>query len=149
MILVLKPFKVGDDIKALGEQGVVSEIQIFNTYLKTPDNKILIFPNGPLANGTIVNYTKETTRRIEWTFIFDHSVQINDIQPVIGAALKADKRVLQKPEPIVGVQQLTEAGLEIKVKCWVKNTDYGMAFHQTQQAIIEAAHVASLPFAKS
>jgi small conductance mechanosensitive channel len=149
MILVLKPFKVGDDIKALGEHGVVSEIQIFNTYLKTADNKVLVFPNGPLANGTIVNHTRETTRRIEWTFVFDHSAQITDIQQVIGVTLKADKRVLLKPEPIVGVQQLTEAGLEIKVKCWVKNTDYGMVFHQTQQALIEAAHVAALPFAKS
>jgi small conductance mechanosensitive channel len=149
MILVLKPFKVGDDIKALGEQGVVSEIQIFNTYLKTTDNKVLVFPNGPLANGTIVNNTRETTRRIEWTFVFDHSAQITDIQQVVGVALKADKRVLQKPEPIVGVQQLTEAGIEIRVKCWVKNADYGVAFHQTQQALIEAAHVAKLPFAKS
>lgn len=149
MILVLKPFKVGDDIMALDEQGVVSEIQIFNTYLKTADNKVLVFPNGPLANGTIINNTRETTRRIEWTFVFDHSVQISDIQQVLGVALKADKRVLQKPEPIVGVQQLTEAGLEIKVKCWVKNTDYSTAFHQTQQAIIEAAHLAALSFAKS
>ena len=59
LILVLKPFKLGDDIKALGEQGVVSEIQIFNTYLITADNKTLVYPNGPLANGTIINYTKE------------------------------------------------------------------------------------------
>ena len=149
MILVLKPFKVGDDIMALGEQGVVSEIQIFNTYLKTADHKVLVFPNGPLANGTIVNYTKESTRRIEWTFIFDHAVQISDIQQVISAALKTDKRVLQKPEPIIGVQQLTEAGLQIKVKCWVKNADHATVFYQVQQVIIEAARAAALPFAKS
>jgi small conductance mechanosensitive channel len=149
MILVLKPFKVGDDIKALGEQGVVSEIQIFNTYLKTPDNKILIFPNGPLANGTIVNYTKETTRRIEWTFLFDQTANIIQIQELVSATLLTEKRVLQKPQPIVGVQQLTEVGLEIKVRCWVKNPDYGLVFHSGQQAIIEALRSAAIPFAKS
>jgi small conductance mechanosensitive channel len=149
MILVLKPFKVGDDIKALGEQGVVSEIQIFNTYLKTPDNKILIFPNGPLANGTIVNYTKETTRRIEWTFLFDQTADIIQIQELVSATLLTEKRVLQKPQPIVGVQQLTEVGLEIKVRCWVKNPDYGLVFHSGQQAIIEALRSAAIPFAKS
>jgi len=149
MILVLKPFKVGDDIKALGEQGVVSEIQIFNTYLKTPDNKILIFPNGPLANGTIVNYTKETTRRIEWTFLFDQTADIIQIQELVSATLLTEKRVLQKPQPIVGVQQLTEVGLEIKVRCWVKNPDYRLVFHIGQQAINEALRSAALPFAKS
>lgn len=149
MILVLKPFKVGDDIKALGEQGVVSEIQIFNTYLKTPDNKILIFPNGPLANGTIVNYTKETTRRIEWTLLFDQAADIIQIQELVSTTLLTEKRVLQKPQPIIGVQQLTEVGLEIKVRCWVKNADYGLVFHSGQQAVIEALRSAAIPFAKS
>ncbi len=86
---------------ALGEQGVVSEIQIFNTYLKSSDNKILIFPNGPLANGTIINYNKEVTRRIEWTFVFEHSAEIASIEQVIMTTLKANKGFLQKPEPIV------------------------------------------------
>jgi small conductance mechanosensitive channel len=149
MILVLKPFKVGDDIKALGDQGVVSEIQIFNTYLRTADNKTLIFPNGPLANGTIINYTKEKNRRIEWTFMLDHAANIGQIQEIITATLTADKRILSKPEPIVGVQQLTEVGLELKVRCWVKTTDYHTVFHQVQQAVIEALIAAQIQFAKS
>jgi small conductance mechanosensitive channel len=149
MILVLKPFKVGDDIKALGEQGVVSEIQIFNTYLKTVDNKILVFPNGPLANGTIINFTKEKTRRIEWTLLVDQAADIRHIQEIIAAAMLTDKRILIKPEPIVGVQQLTEVGLELKVRCWVKTSDYGSVFHQGQQAIIEALRTAQIAFAKS
>jgi small conductance mechanosensitive channel len=149
MILVLKPFKVGDDIEALGEQGVVSEIQIFNTYLKTADNKILVHPNGPLANGTIVNFTKEKTRRIEWTFVFEQSVQISQIQEVILASLATDKRILHKPEPLVGVQQLNASGLHMQVHCWVKTADYGTVFHQGQQVLIEALHAHALPFAKS
>lgn len=149
MILVLKPFRVGDDIKALGEQGVVYEIQIFNTYLRTADNKTLIFPNGPLANGTIVNYTKEKTRRIEWSFTLEQNVKIKEVQTMISSVLSADKRIQTKPEPIVGVQQMTEAGLEIKVRCWVKTPDYGLVFHQGQQAVVEALISAEIPFAKS
>ena len=149
MILVLKPFKLGDDIKALGEQGVVSEIQIFNTYLVTADNKTLVYPNGPLANGTIINYTKEKNRRIEWTFVFDQTVQISQIQEIIKASLASDKRILQKPEPVVGVLQLNEAGLHMQVRCWVKNADFGVVFHQGQQAVIEALRSAQITFAKS
>jgi small conductance mechanosensitive channel len=144
MILVLKPFKVGDDIKALGEQGVVSEIQIFNTYLRTADNKTLVYPNGPLAN-----YTKEKNRRIEWTLLVDQAANIGQIQEIIERTLATDKRIQTKPEPMVGVQQLTEVGLELKVRCWVKNQDYGSVFHQGQQAMIEALRAAQIAFAKS
>ena len=149
MILVLKPFKVGDDIEALGAQGVVSEIQIFNTYLKTADNKILVHPKGPLANGTIINFTKEKNRRLAWTFVFEQTVNITQLQEVILASLAADKRILHKPEPMVGVQQLTESGLHMQVRCWVKTTDYDVVFHQGQQALIEALSAAQIPFAKS
>ncbi|MFM7007509.1 MAG: mechanosensitive ion channel family protein [Flavobacteriales bacterium] len=149
MILVLKPFRVGDDIKALGEQGVVYEVQIFNTYLRTADNKTLIFPNGPLANGTIINYTKEKTRRIEWSFTLEQNVNVKEVQTMISSVLSADKRIQTKPEPLIGVQQMTEAGLEIRVRCWVKTPDYSLVFHQGQQAVVEAMLSAGIPFAKS
>jgi small conductance mechanosensitive channel len=149
MILVLKPFKVGDDIEALGEQGVVSEIQIFNTYLKSSDNKILIFPNGPLANGTIINYTMEVMRRIEWTFVFEHSAEIVSIEQVIIATLKANKGFLQKPEPIVGIQKISNEGLEVKVRCWVQTADYSNYFFKGQHLLIEALREVKIPFAQS
>lgn len=149
MILVLKPFKIGDTIEALGEQGVVYEIQIFNTYLKTPDNKILIFPNGPLANGTIINYTREVTRRVEWTFVFAHSAEIQSIEQVLSATLKANKGFLQKPEPIVGIQKISNEGIEVKVRCWVQTADYSALFFKGQQLLIEASKEAKLPFAEA
>jgi small conductance mechanosensitive channel len=149
MILVLKPFKVGDEIQASGNQGVVSEIQIFNTYLRTADNKTLIFPNGPLANGTIINYTKEKTRCITWIFHFEQDVDIARIQDTFSVLLSEDKRIQNKPEPFIGVQQLTTSSLEIKVRCWVKTTDYTNVYHQGQQALIAAAHNAGFSFAKS
>lgn len=149
MILVLKPFKVGDEIKALGEQGTISEIQIFNTYLKTVDNKIVIFPNGPLANGSIVNFTKEKNRRIEWTFILSPEIQFSTVQALIIPLLSADKRVLAKPEPFVGIQQITENGLELKVRCWAKTADYGGVFYDLQQQMVSAMQQANIAFAKA
>ena len=149
MILVLKPFKVGDEIKALGEQGTISEIQIFNTYLKTVDNKIVIFPNGPLANGSIVNFTKEKNRRIEWTFMLSPDIQFTRVQELIIPLLSADKRVLSKLEPFVGIQQITENGLELKVRCWVKTADYGGVYYDLQQQIVAAMQAAKIGFAKA
>lgn len=149
MILVLKPFKVGDEIKALGEQGVISEIQIFNTYLKTGDNKTLIFPNGPLANGSIVNFTKEKNRRVEWNFVFDHSIKFDQIEALILPIFSADKRILTKPEPFIGIQQLSDKGLEVKVRCWTKTPDHSAVFFATQQQIIEALQSAQIAFAKA
>jgi small conductance mechanosensitive channel len=149
MILVLKPFKVGDDIFALGQQGVVSEIQIFNTYLKTADHKILIHPNGPLANGTIINFTKEKQRRIEWNFVFEQDVSISEIRNSVLVNLAQDKRILQNPAPTVVVQRITEIGLHITVRCWVLTKDYSHVFFECQQSLIEALHVTGIPFAKA
>ena len=149
MILVLKPFKVGDEIKALGEQGTISEIQIFNTYLKTVENKIVIFPNGPLANGSIVNYTKEKNRRIEWTFVLSTEIQLMSIQEILLPLLNADKRILNKPEPFVGIQQITENGLELKVRCWVKTADYGGVFYDLQHQMVSAMQQGNIAFAKA
>jgi small-conductance mechanosensitive channel len=81
--------------------------------------------------------------------LVDQAADIRHIQEIIAAAMLTDKRILIKPEPIVGVQQLTEVGLELKVRCWVKTSDYGSVFHQGQQAIIEALRTAQIAFAKS
>ncbi|MEY3845366.1 MAG: hypothetical protein RL293_1788 [Bacteroidota bacterium] len=103
MILVLKPFKLGDEIKALGEQGRVSEIQIFNTYLTTPDNKVVIFPNGPLANGNIVNYTREKLRRVEWTFLLTHDASFQDVKETITGLLSCRWIIAFKRSPLLSL----------------------------------------------
>ena len=116
---------------------------------KNTDNKSLIFPNGPLANGTIINYTKEVMRRIEWTFVFEHSAEIVSIEQVIIATLKANKGFLQKPEPIVGIQKISNEGLEVKVRCWVQTADYSNYFFKGQHLLIEALREVKIPFAQS
>lgn len=149
MILVLKPFKLGDEIKALGEQGRVSEIQIFNTYLTTPDNKVVIFPNGPLANGNIVNFTKEKTRRVEWTFLLSHDASFEEAKQLIINCLSEDTRILSKTPTMIGLEQITEQGMHITVRAWVKTTDFSSVFFDINASAAQAFVKANIPFAKS
>ncbi|MEN9988695.1 MAG: hypothetical protein RLZZ585_1734 [Bacteroidota bacterium] len=149
MILVLKPFKLGDEIKALGEQGRVSEIQIFNTFLTTPDNKVVIFPNGPLANGNIVNFTKEKTRRVEWTFVLSHDASFPEVKETILGFLSGDNRIQTKTPVVVGLDQITEQGMHIKVRAWVKTADFSQVYFDVNaQAAVSFAQ-ANIQFAKS
>lgn len=149
MILVLKPFKLGDEIKALGEQGRVSEIQIFNTYLTMPDNKVVVFPNGPLANGNIINYTKEKTRRVEWTFIVTHDASFDEVKKTILGSLSEDKRILTKSPVIVGLDQITEQGMYVKVRAWVKTADFAEVYFDVNASAVISFAKANIQFAKS
>lgn len=124
MILVLKPFKVGDQIIAQTAQGTVTEVQIFNTYLLTSDNKVVILPNGPVANGLITNFTKAEKRRIDWTFIFEHDVDVRKINQLLESIAAADNRILKDPKPFFGIAQLAENGIHYTMKVWVKTQDF-------------------------
>jgi small conductance mechanosensitive channel len=133
MILVLKPFKVGDQIIAQTAQGTVTEVQIFNTYLLTGDNKVVILPNGPVANGLITNFTKADKRRVEWTFIFEHDVDVQKINQLLESIAAADKRILKEPKPFYGIAQLAENGIHYTMKVWVKTNDFlGVTFDVNQ-----------------
>lgn len=149
MILVLKPFKLGDEINALGEQGRVSEIQIFNTFLTTPDNKVVIFPNGPLANGNIVNFTKEKTRRVEWTFLLSHDASFEFVKETITKFLSDDNRIQTKIPVVVGLDQITEQGMHIKVRAWVKTADFNQVYFDVNAKALVSFAQANIHFAKS
>ncbi|MEN9972517.1 MAG: hypothetical protein RIS20_864 [Bacteroidota bacterium] len=149
MILVLKPFKLGDEIMALGEQGRVSEIQIFNTYLTMPDNKVVIFPNGPLANGNIVNFTREKTRRVEWTFTFTHDASFQEVKEIILGFLKEDNRIISKNPIVVGLNQITEQGMQVKVRAWVKTADYSQVYFDVNASAAISFSKGNIQFAKS
>jgi small conductance mechanosensitive channel len=149
MILVLKPFKLGDEIKALGEQGRVSEIQIFNTYLTMPDNKVVIFPNGPLANGNIVNFTREKTRRVEWTFLFTHDTSFHEVRETILGFLSEEKRIIAKSPIVVGLDEITEQGMHVKVRAWVKTVDYVEVYFDVNASAAVSFAKANIQFAKS
>ena len=125
LILIFKPFKVADVIDAQGHVGIVDEIQIFNTIIKTFDNKVIIIPNGALANGTITNITKEETRRVDMTFSIGYDDDIDKAKQILTDLIKADDRVINEPtEPFIVMNELGDSSLNFVVRAWCKAGDY-------------------------
>jgi small conductance mechanosensitive channel len=134
MLLVFKPFKTGDWIDAQGYSGTVNEIQIFNTILKTPDNKTVIIPNGGLSTGPMVNYSTEPQRRVDWTFGIGYGDDADKAQKVMKDLLSADERVLKDPEPFVEVSALADSSVNFAVRAWVNAPDYwGLYFDMNKR----------------
>ncbi len=124
LIILLKPFKSGDFIEAQGFMGTVDSIQIFNTILKTVDNKKIIIPNGPLSNGNIVNYTAQETRRNEWTFGIAYSDDFEVAKKLILDILEKDNRILKDPAPFARVGELANSSVNIKVRAWMPLAEF-------------------------
>lgn len=124
MILIFKPFKVGDFIDAQGYTGTVNTIQIFNTILKTPDNKTIIIPNGGLSTSSMVNYSTEPTRRVDWTFGIAYGDDIDKAKEVLHSLLVTNESVLKDPEPFVELGELADSSVNITVRAWVNAADY-------------------------
>ena len=134
MILLFKPFKVGDTIEAQGQRGTVREIQIFNTILATPDNKIIIIPNGGLSTGLMKNYSREATRRVDWEFGIAYGDDYTKAKAVIARLLDADGRVLKDPAYFIALTSLGESSVNIVVRAWVNAGDYwGVYFDMNEK----------------
>jgi len=134
MLLVFKPFKVGDVIEAQGYLGSVSEIQIFNTIMKTPDNKTIIIPNGGLSTSAMTNYSTEAKRRVDWTIGIGYGDDVNKAQDVIKRLCDADSRILKDPEVFIAVSELADSSVNFAVRAWVKAEDYwGVYFDMNKQ----------------
>jgi small conductance mechanosensitive channel len=146
MILVLKPFKVGDTIMTQGEQGEVKEIQIFNTYLYTTDNKVIILPNGPVANGNIINFTKADKRRVDWTFSIAYGDDFSVAKGLVEQFIQEDKRILMDPEPFIGIALLSPSSVDLTVRAWVITDDVRPVFFDMNQRIYEAFEKSGLHF---
>lgn len=124
MLLIFKPFKTGDFIDAQGHAGTVSEIQIFNTILKTPDNKTIIIPNGGLSTGSMINYSTEATRRVDWTIGIGYGDDADKAQAVIRKMMEDDSRILKDPAPFVEVSELADSSVNFAARAWVNAGDY-------------------------
>lgn len=138
MILLFKPFKVGDYIEAQGHSGSVKEIQIFNTILKTPDAKIIIIPNGGLANGSMINYSAEEKRRVDWTFGIGYGDKIESGRKVLKDLMDADERVLKDPEVFIAVSELGDSSVNFVVRAWVKASDYWPLYFDMNERVYNA-----------
>ena len=124
LILLFKPFRVGDVISAQGFTAAVREIQIFNTILKTPDNKTIIIPNGPLANSPITNFSIEAQRRVDLTFGIGYTDDIQKAKAVLNQLIAADSRILKDPAPFVAVSELADSSVNFVMRVWCNAGDY-------------------------
>lgn len=148
MILIFKPFKVGDVIEAQGYVGSVAEIQIFNTILKTPDNKTIIIPNGGLSTGSMVNYSTEARRRVDWTFGIGYGDDAEKAQEVLLQMLNEDDRVLKDPAPFVAVSALADSSVNFTVRAWVESANYWAVFFDLNKRVYKefGQHGLNIPF---
>lgn len=148
MILIFHPYRVGDVIEAQGYLGKVKQIQIFNTIITTGDNKTIIIPNGDLAGASLVNFSTEPTRRVDFTFGIGYNDDIDKARDVIGAIVGADSRVHADPEPLIVVGELADSSVNLICRVWVNSEDYWDVFFQTMEAVKKAfdANGVSIPF---
>lgn len=124
MILLFKPFKIGDYIETQGEEGTVKEIQIFNTVLNTVDNKVIILANGAVANNTIINFTKADKRRVDWSFGIAYGDDLKVAKDLLQKFLDEDERILKQEENFIALGELADSSVNITVRAWVKVDDY-------------------------
>ena len=135
MILLFKPFKVGDYIEAQGQGGTVREIQIFNTILTTGDNKTIIIPNGGLSTGLMTNYSTSGTRRVEWTFGIAYGDSYDKAKSIIEKLLKEDSRVLYDPAYLIALTSLADSSVNIVVRAWTNSGDYWSLYFDINEKI--------------
>lgn len=134
ILLLLRPYKVGDYIEAQGQSGTVASIGLFSTCLKTPDNQTIYVPNNAIATSIIDNYSQSETRRVDWTVTISYGDDVDVARREILAMLAADKRVLTETAPVVLVSSLGESSVSLSVRAWVANSDYwGLYFDMNEK----------------
>ena len=135
IILLFKPFKVGDYIEAQGTGGTVKEIQIFHTILATPDNKMVYIPNGSLSSGAVTNFSRQATRRVDWTFGVDYGEDYDKVKAVIETIIARDSRILTDPAPFVALHALADSSVNIVVRVWVESSNYWNVYFGINQEV--------------
>lgn len=148
MNMLFKPFKVGDFISAQGYEGVVNEIQIFNTHVLTPDNKEVILPNGSLSTGAMTNFSKQGTRRVDWSFSIAYGDDYDKAKSLLLRLCDEDGRIQKTPAPFVELGKLNNSSVDITVRVWVDAADYWAVFFSMNEKVYKAfaAEGLSIPF---
>ena len=146
IIILLRPFKVGDFISAQGQEGIVKEIQIFNTIILTMDNKVIHIPNGILSTGVMTIFTKEEKRRVDWTFSISYGDDYDKAKSVLVGLCKADERILKDPEPFVEIVNLSNSSVDLRVRAWVKSADYWAVFFKMNEMVYKTLPKEGLHF---
>ena len=135
IVLLFKPYKVGDWIESQGVSGTVKEIQIFHTILTTGDNKVIYIPNGAMSSGVVTNYNTQTTRRVEWIVGVDYGEDYDKVQQIVTDILAADKRILKDPAPFIALHALDASSVNVVARVWVNSADYWGVYFDINKAI--------------
>ena len=138
IILLLKPFRLGDYISAAGNDGTVENIGIFSTTLLTVDNKKIVIPNGTISGGIIVNYSSEDIRRVDLSFTVAAGSDLDQVRNIFVSIASADERILKTPAPDILVSELSAAGVTFVFRPWCKNGDYWNVFFAANEAVRRA-----------
>jgi small conductance mechanosensitive channel len=148
LMVIFKPFKVGDFIETGGSTGVVEEIGIFTTELKSPDNKKIIVPNAKVTGDNIINYTAKDKRRVDIVAGVSYSSDLDKVRKVLEEILSGDDRILQEPAPTISVLELANSSVNFAVRPWVKPADYWDVFFAIQEKIKKSfdAEGIAIPF---
>ena len=146
IIMLFRPFKVGDFISAQGQEGVVKEIQIFNTIILTTDNKVIHIPNGILSTGVMTIFTKEEKRRVDWTVSISYGDDYDKAKAALLKLCKEDARILKDPEPFVEIALLNNSSVDIRMRVWVKSADYWPVFFSMNEKVYKTLPKEGLRF---
>ena len=147
IVLLFKPYKVGDFIDYQGQSGTVREIQMFHTILKTTDNKVIYIPNGSLSSGVIVNYSNQQTRRIDWVFGVDYGTDYDHVKQVLETILAKETRILEEPDkPFIALTALADSSVNILVRVWVKSEDYWSVYFDMNKTVYEVFNKEGINF---
>lgn len=148
MLLIFKPFHVEDYIETQDVSGTVREINIFYTILQTPDNKNITLPNGTLMNSTIINYSANDTRRVEWIFSVAYGSDVDRVREVIASVLQEYPQILKEPAPMIVLSKQNESSLDISTRVWCPKSEYWTLYFAVNEAMKKAfdANGIEIPF---
>ena len=146
IILVFKPFKVGDYIDGPGVSGTIKEIQIFHTILSTLDNRMIYVPNGMLSGNAVINYSKQEMRRAEWVFGVEYGEDFEKVKAVLERIIAADTRILTTPAPFIGLGALSASSVDIKVRVWTKTENYWDVYFDMNKIVYDTFNKEGIGF---
>ncbi len=146
MILLMKPYRVGDYISAQGQSGTVREIKLFSTVITTTDNQTIYIPNNSIATAIIDNYSTATERRVEWTVGISYGDDVDVARSTILSMLEGDARILPDPAPVVWVAALADSSVNLTIRVWTRNEDYWNVFFEYNERFYKELPKAGLNF---
>lgn len=148
LLVLFRPFRVDETIEVSGVTGTVTQIHLFSTVLKSPDHKLLILPNGTIIKSTIINYSRQPQRRVDFLVGVAYSADIDQVKALLTELIAADSRVLQSLGITVRLKELAASSLDFTVRCWVNNADYWPVYFDLLETIKKQldAHKIAIPF---